>query len=304
MAEPHRRGWQRPALAAIVIALLALTGVGLATDFNLRTARRIARESLNLPKNWATGFFEDTSLHTEMPCPDPARTLLLVAGGQSNAANAYDEADPAAPPVPGAVMMWNGRCYGLKSPILGPTGTRDSLWPALAAPLAAAHGGPVMVIGGAVSGSQIADWLDPRSTYLARLQKQLSLAEAQGYRARFVVWIQGETDAFVQVAPERYANSLMAVRSSLSLAPGPNGPPIWVIVRSTYCMGRLGNGDDLDAEVAATVRAAADPALVLGPLASEIQTSLRRDGCHFNSAGRDLLAAELMETLAPLLARP
>lgn len=264
-----------------------------ATGARYRDVQRNIRIALGLPKNWTTSFNDNVSRYSGVPCPDND-AVVVVTGGQSNAANSYDSAPPADHNAQ-TFMFYDGKCYKLQSPVLGASGEADSLWPSLGDKLSTKVGRPVVFINGAISGTQIGDWLDDRSRYLERLAHQILLARSLGFKPNFVLWIQGETDAGVQLDPTTYAREQEALITKLAASGATNSKTKWVIYRSTHCTNRPDNGPAI--ELALSKLASKDGRIVLGPEVTGYDDSFRHDGCHLNTRGRDRLVNDTLSTL-------
>ena len=281
----------------LVAVVLALGGALLAfrahDPLGFIDARREARIALGLPKLWVRDYNHDTRGEAALACP--ADALVIVTGGQSNAANALSDPLPADAALP-AFMALGGKCYRLRDPVLGATSTGGSLWTAMGAALHRASGRPVVFINGAVGGSQLGDWLDDRSGYRQHLAAEVVAARRAGLVPGYVFWVQGETDAFVLVDPALFVDQLRRLMPRLDAA---TGRVPWLVYRSTRCTIRRGNGPAIDAAV--TAFAATSDRAILGPDASALGPDKRRDGCHFNAAGRDLLVAETVAIIGPRL---
>jgi hypothetical protein len=281
--------------AAIIIMALVLAIGGALLAFRALDplgyidARRAARLALGLPKLWSHDYNVDTRGLAVVACPSGA--LVIVTGGQSNAANALSDPLPADPAVP-TFMTLGGKCYPLRDPVLGATAKGGSLWTAMGTALTRATGRPVVFINGAVGGSQLGDWLDDRSGYRQHLAAEVVAARRAGLAANYVFWVQGETDAFALVDPATFVAQLQALIAGLDPA---TGPVPWLVYRSTHCMERRGNGPEIDAAVTALARGT--NRMVLGPNASVLGPEMRHDGCHFNAAGREALVAETLGIL-------
>jgi len=257
--------------------------------------KREARLALGLPKFWNTNFNEDTARWSEVTCPvdDP---IVVVTGGQSNAANSFGKPETSDPNSPN-VMFFGGKCYPLSSPVLGATTVGQSLWPALGDRLTQDYARPVVFINGAVGMSQVSDWVDRRSGYLSKLAQRIVTARAIGLEPDLVLWIQGETDAAVQVDPSKFAGGLGTIITELERQGGmvANKTP-WVLYRSTECHGRENNGAELEA---ALTEMASDPSdeIHLGPSLTIYSNEFRLDGCHLNLRGQARLIEETMQFL-------
>jgi hypothetical protein len=289
-------------IAITVLALVLLVAAGAATfsviaPLAFSDRKREFRLFFGLPKNWSNGFNADTAANEALACPGP-EAIVIITGGQSNAANAFS--DPVGPdPASRAYMMLDGQCYRLRDPVLGATGQDGSLWTGLGLAIHAQTGRPVVFINGAVGGAQLGDWLDDRSHYRQRLADQSKMARRIGLTPDYVMWIQGETDAAVLLAPSLYVAQMRDVIARFDASGAvPPGTP-WVIYRSTRCKDRRGNGPDIDRAIA--VWATGSNRIILGPLASALDDDYRRDGCHFNGRGRQALIAETMAIIGPRL---
>jgi hypothetical protein len=283
--------------------LIVVMGVGLtvlgafsamrATGVHYSDVQRDIRMAIGLPKHWRTSFNDNVSRYSSVPCPEND-AIVIVTGGQSNAANDYESAPP---PDHNALtfMFYDGKCYKLQSPVLGASDAADSLWPSLGDKLNIKVGRPVVFINGAVGGTQIGDWLDDRSRYLERLAHQILVARKLDLKPHFVLWIQGETDAVVQLDPATYAREQEALITKLDSSGATDPKTKWVIYRSTQCMHRPGNGPAI--ELALSKLASKDDRIVLGPEVSGYDDSFRRDGCHLNTRGRDRLVNDSLSTL-------
>lgn len=295
------------AIAVLITIAVATTGYMVVTGMILTDAKREARIALGLPKFWIKEFQTDTSIHTQVDCP-PANADVIVTGGQSNAANLVGDSTYRVTPLDmksGATMLFDGRCYKLADPVLGTTGPLESLWPTLAEELfkrqteAQDTPRPLLFIHGAVSGSQVADWLDDRSTYRSRLVASIAAARKRGYKIDTVLWIQGETDAALQVDPAQFQQDLGQV---MRLIEGESGMAAdgtsWVLYRSTRCKARESNGDLIEQSLAKlSGSGTAAGKVYLGPSLTQLSDTERRDGCHLNSAGRDRIARETADLM-------
>ena len=289
------RAW-RKALGLLMLLLLVLVlGVFAFSRIDptgFGDARRSVRVALGLPKIWVKGVNTDTRGLVAVACP--ADAIVIVTGGQSNAANALS--DPLQPDSAShSYMVQDGRCYPLRDPVLGATGQGGSLWSGLGPALARQSGRPVVFINGAVGGSQLGDWLDERSGYAARLLTQVAAARQAGMTADHVIWIQGETDAAARTDPAVYVGQLKALMVVFDASGTLPADVPWLVFRSTRCKDRPNNGAALDAAV--TAFAEQSPRVTAGPLASALGNEARWDTCHFNGHGRDLLVAETLPLL-------
>lgn len=279
-------------------ALLAATAAEMRADAlsdALAFAKRTTRVTLDLPKHWVPeGRFPDMAGREVVPCPGPVDDpLVVVAGGQSNAANsnsALDDREPRAD----VLAFHDGACTRAASPMPGATGVRGSLWPALGDALADGEGRPVVLIVGAVGGTEFSDWLDPRSGYLPTLAGRIEAARARGLSPDVLLWHQGETDAAVssgrsesEVKLARLADRLLAAAPEASL----------YLFRTSRCRrGDLGEPVPFMIE-AQTAVAEAHPRIHPGMDTDALGDDFRWDGCHFNSLGRTAIVEEVSADL-------
>lgn len=289
----YRCRLKRIAIAVLALVLLAVAGVfgfSRIDPVAFSDRKREFRLFFGLPKQWSHDFNVDASAYEKLACPGPD-AIVIVTGGQSNAANALS--DPLGPDAATQTfMMLDGACYRLRDPVLGATGRGGSLWSGLGPAIYRKTGRPVVFINGAVGGSQLGDWLDDRSKYRQRLVEQVAQARRAGLVPRYVFWIQGETDAAVLLDPALYVAQMRELVDRFDKAAVlPAGTP-WVVYRSTRCKDRRGNGPDIDRAIATW--AGQSNRIILGPLASALDSAKRWDGCHFNGAGRAALVAETL----------
>ncbi len=282
-------------LAVALVLGLAVLAYARIDPLGFSDTRREFRLALGLPKLWVHDFNTDTGDYERLACPR-ADAIVIVTGGQSNAANALSDPLPADPAAQ-AFMMYDGHCYRLRDPVLGATDRGGSLWTALGSALWRASGRPVVFINGAVGGSQLGDWLDDRSRYRQRLVAEVALAQAAGLMPDYVVWIQGETDAAVLLDPQQYVDEMRQLVDHLDASGVLAKDVPWIVFRSTRCKHRRGNGPAIDAAV--TAWALRYQRIVLGPLASALGDDMRRDECHFNGAGRDALVRATVPIFVP-----
>lgn len=261
--------------------------------------KRSVRETLNLPKFWANPVTQLVGEQEETPCPDPADTIVLVTGGQSNAANSNTSLSTTT--GSDRVYVWfQEKCYVARDPVPGANGASGSLWPPVGKALAGATGQNVMFVNGAIGGTAIADWLDERSGYLAALLNRVGAAQSRGYEPDVILWHQGETDAAVGTSRTAYADAQRQLGEAL-LADMPNAR--LYLFQASKCLGRIrqdGVQRILDAQADA---ATALPRTQLGMNTDELGNDYRWDTCHFNSLGRDVISQRVARDLAILIAQ-
>lgn len=204
--------------------------------------------------------------------PQTASTMVIVALGQSNAANGLGQRYVGRA---GVVNFFKGACYAARDPLLGSSNEWGSLWVALANRLEPKD---IVIVALGIDASTVKRW---SSGDLNRLLRHT--LRALPYRPTHFLWQQGEADA--SLGTKDYAAHLAKViDTTREFAPQAG---FW-IARSTVCNSRADN----------TVRAA-QLALVsptrriyAGPDTDQL-TAIedRYDGCHFSMVGQEKVAA-------------
>jgi hypothetical protein len=232
----------------------------------------------------------------ELPCREPGgvRPLVLLALGQSNAANHGPEQGPMERRA--AVTVFDGHgCRRVGDPLPGGTGSGQSIWSRLPGRLAAQGvQRPVLLAVRAVDATSISDWTRADSPLRLHLVAFVRAMGTAGLAPDFVLWQQGEADQRSGTGQSAYTAELGRLHADLRDA-GALGPLL--LARSTVC--RSGPGEAVRAAMAAF---AADRAGVqIGPDTDTLTGDLRRDGCHFSAAGLDAAAELWAQTLIGLL---
>jgi hypothetical protein len=260
--------------------------------------RATVREVTGLSKHWHA-LPKMIGTHLKVACPDPAKALVIVTGGQSNSANA-NSSPSASQPGQGAFDWYGGACYVSQDPVPGATGTKGSLWPEIGVDLAQRLDRPVLMIHGGIGGSQIADWLDDRSGYLASLTTQIAGARAAGFEPDLVLWHQGETDAARHPDRKALAGRLGALMDRL-LTELPAAEVY--LFQASKCVGRK-REEGVEAVRAAQKEIAASRQMVVAGFDTDsLGNDYRWDTCHFNSLGRDAIRKAIGPDLARLASR-
>lgn len=286
-------------LAAVLVAALAGLAAGVVSpglDQAYREARTTFRQTLGLPKSWFPVPGPDQARgRSPVACPDPSAAAVLVTGGQSNAANANSALSSAGA---GVSVWFDGRCWPAADPVLGASGVKGSLWPVVGESLAATLDRPVLLINGAIGGTQVGDWLDPRSGYYAALGARVAAARRAGYEPDLVLWHQGETDAAV-VTDMAALEAQFGELADRLLADMP-GARLYLF-RTSKCSGPRRIDGVEGVRAAQTAVARARDRVIAGLNTDELGHDFRWDTCHFNSLGREEIAARLAPELAGLL---
>ncbi len=153
-------------------------------------------------------------VRTQCDLSDPKRTIVLLALGQSNAAN-YTGAMVQST-YGGAVMnYYQGRCYVAADPLLGADGNSGSLWTELANRLiSTGQADRVMIVPLAVGGSSMIHW-QPGGDLYQELGRLIDALEADHISITDTVWVQGEAERYSDSPfyehAEKYASALKSI---------------------------------------------------------------------------------------------
>lgn len=238
-----------------------------------------------------------------VPCPIEAFVLLAI--GQSNAANHLSSKSPRNSSLP-AYMYFRGRCALIEDPVAGASGRGGSLWPTLAQRLTHSLARPVVVIAGAVGGTSVQDWSSDRWLVRSRVLRSVKAAVADGIPPNMVVWIHGETDAGAGTMGSDYERDLRAVIEEVNGEIAGKGMPErrsashphWLITLTSKCAGESASGSDQirRAQLAVAQRL---PNVAIAIDTDELGDAYRNDGCHFNDDGRNQIVADLIRLISP-----
>lgn len=210
--------------------------------------------------------------------PDPARVMVALVFGQSNAAN-YGETAQAAR---GAVYnFYQGKLYRARDPLLGGGGTGGSVWTRLGDRLIE-HGlyEAVVFLSLGLTSTEIARWGPTGDRHPALLEAVTALRQ-RGLTPTHLLWHQGEADAYHKTSKAAYQKSFRDMVASLR-AHGVSAP-IFISIASR-CKTNRGEATIREAQ-----RELIDPArnLYAGPDTDTLGFEYRYDGCHFTHEGLD-----------------
>lgn len=204
----------------------------------------------------------------EVICPKQTeRTLVLVAFGQSNAANHLGQRYRGDPHV---VNFFEGKCYAAADPLLGSTGRWGSLWTALGNRLVRETDAVVLITLG-IEGSSVRKWR--KSQFLSNALKQ------SPYRVTHFLWMQGEADRYMTA--QDYASALRdVIATARALAPDA---PFWV-ARSSLC----DSASSPEIRRAQTMVLDSAQHIYAGPDTDALDAlEDRYDGCHYSMVGQE-----------------
>lgn len=261
--------------------------------------RYFIRNTLGLEKSWVD--IENRVAQPEdspVLCPDPAESLVIVTGGQSNAANSVTT-DYASDPADRVYAWFDGKCYVARDPMPGATGWQGSLWADFGVEMGRAVERPIVLVNGAISATQFADWLDPRSGYLKALETNVTQAQEFGFEPRLVLWHQGETDARTKFDPNVLKQQIADLTGEL-LQTMPESQ--LYLFRTSKCIGD-GREKGVPAVREVQTRVAQEnDRMIVGMNTDELGDDYRWDRCHFNSLGRSAIVETIVPQLAALVA--
>lgn len=205
------------------------------------------------------------------------KPLVLLALGQSNAANHGSPGPVDAPPV---ALVAGSECLWAEDPLPGATGQGGSIWRRLPSKLRPALGDrPVVLSVLALDASSMAEWTRPDGALAARLAAQVRTLRQLGLPPDFVLWQQGEADARLHTSGAHYLRGLQSLAAQLQAA-GSEAPLL--LARSSRCRAPA----DPDIGRALEQAWANNPRLLPGPdTDSLLDDSARVDGCHLNGQG-------------------
>jgi hypothetical protein len=247
----------RTRAAWIVGAILLLSGYvfGLATyHFGWPPVSTVRR--LIAPPQYS--YFADLSGKHAAPCPaSGARTAVILALGQSNAANAGAPGDMHVRDAPAIVNYFDGACYAAEDPLLGSDGTVIA---------------PFTIIG-----TSIGEWTS-RDYFQRRLDRVVADLAKSRLPPTIVVWFQGEADNQEHTTADAYTKAFETLYRGIR-ARGVSAS-VYVSV-TTLCQ-------DLPdpALRAAQQKLTSIDGVRPGPDTDALGYGSRWDGCHFTSEGR------------------
>ena len=277
-ATTHRRRWAWPLCAAL---LLMAGGARLAAVVLPKPARTLDAITLVGPSSRA-----------DIPCESlrQAATFTLLVLGQSNAGS-HAGVFPATGPL--LTLVREGRCLRAGDPLPGTTGGGSSLWTALDTRLRSRHPATAFVFAPlAIGATHVDDWTRP-GPVRDQLLDHLSDLRGTGLGVDLVLWQQGEADMLAGTEASAYLAGLLRLRETLD-AQGVTAPLL--AARSTRCR-TLGAGT-LDRLWVREQDTLARARIYPGPDTDQLGDDFRRDGCHFNEAGRQFAAALWSEAVS------
>ena len=251
-------------------------------DYIIR-AKYHVRAFLGLPKDWPpVPAAPQINGRSPVECPPQDDAIVIVTGGQSNAANT-NSVRSETKSGDGVFDFFDGRCFVSSDPVPGASGDNGSLWPLLGLWIAGSTSRPVVMLHGAIGGTQVEDWLDRRSGYLESLTNRIMYLRSFGFEPDLVIWHQGETDAAVVSDMGYLKENFTELMKALHLA-APKGSIY--LFQASKCLG-MGRENGIR-QFTLTQALVADELdfVIRGLNTDSLGNDLRWDTCHFNAAGR------------------
>lgn len=220
---------------------------------------------------------------------NPPGTKVILAFGQSNAANAGDGVHEARRAVH-VLNVFDGRFYRAADPLPGATDCGGAIWARLGDLLVAGGQCPsVLVVPIAYGASFMAEW-SPGGPQFRRLMFALRRLRAAGIAVDLLCWQQGEAEAnHTLMQAEEYQVLFLAMLRAIRRA--GIAAPLYAAV-STFC-DRPDNPHRNHAPIRRALQElpSLGRGVRAGPDTDTIGPEHRKDGCHFAASGLDLAAA-------------
>jgi hypothetical protein len=224
----------------------------------------------------------------------PARRLVIVTTGQSNAAN-YGQTRASG--GAGVHAFADTRLFAAIDPLPGGDGDRGSIWTRLGARLINERAAEAVVFAVVAEGStRASDWA-PGGRCHARLAATLRQLAAANLPADFILWQQGETEADASGSSggdyEKAVASVFAACREIF-------PRAEFLAASATFRAHAPRNEQIRLAQAALARL---PGASPGPDLDRLDGAHRSDGVHFSTTGLAAAADLWLESLRPALAR-
>jgi lysophospholipase L1-like esterase len=222
--------------------------------------------------------------------PQTGDAAVILAIGQSNIANSGSTRTTTA--YPDRVLNYfQGKCYVAASPLLGASGEGGEFLTPMADRLVKnGRYRTVILVPLGLSSSPVARWQRDGD-----LNEQMLAALAGlpgGYKVTQVLWLQGESDLAASTSAKVYRASFLSLLESLRRQ-GVDAPVFIAI--ATKCRAALSPGNPVAAAQQGLV---SDGIVRLGADTDRLAGDAdRRDGCHFNEAGQNKVAASFADAI-------
>ncbi|MDO5638395.1 MAG: sialate O-acetylesterase [Neisseria sp.] len=227
-----------------------------------------------------------------------AKDLTILVVGQSMSANSgghvYRE------PVKGLYQIdLEGRRVPAKDPLLWASSDGGSLWMPLGRKILQAKladSVTFMPIG--KGGTSLENWLTPGSYVNGKMYRALEIIERNNIKFDYVFFLQGSSD--VGTPMKDYATRFYTLHHIIQGRLKKSGSdPAWIIARHTRC------GDLYDADIVAVQHAIGrrdnQKHYFVGPDTNPVAMRYRRDRCHLNQAGQELVSDMWLQSLKEVM---
>lgn len=274
-----------------IILTLVLTALGFGGAAYWKHGRAQQKQQPE-PFNIGSIFMTDTSRKIEEPCPQDAITFFII--GQSHAANSM-RPRTSAESNPQLLNYFNGKCYRLSDPILGPSDFFGSLWPDFADDLYQHVKKPIIIMDYALNGTSAGEWLPGEKTIglMDRAIREAKLYTGQGGKIDYIVFDQGQRDAMDKTPAETYTEQLIQIFDYLQTE--IPGDQTFLIHSQSWCTA-YNPPEPYIIEAQAQFAASRDDTVVFFN-SDTLDDSYRHDQCHFNGKGRAVIAQKLVEAV-------
>ena len=220
----------------------------------------------------------------EVPCSSlpRTRTVGLIVGGQTNAANGSATVPERA--RPGVYAVHEGRCYAISGPLPGGEGDGTSMWTLLADKIIGQGLADSVILAPAVVGGTVIEAFarggHHHEKVLAAATDLMRLTMPTAF-----LWQHGETDG-QRGTPEAYYRTYFDSMVAGLRSIGFKGPVL--AAKSTRCRPTY----------SPAVRAVQEG----GPDTDVLADLFRSDGCHLNAMGRNAAADLWLQALVAHIA--
>lgn len=238
-------------------------------------------------------FFTDTTGKVETPCPNHNKAITFITLGQSHASNSHEKI-VGSNGNKNIVNFWRGNCYLLSDPLLGATEEKGSIWTLFAQNYYEKVKVPIVMMSFAVSGSSSQQWMpDDGAELMNNLLNGITQYINQGRKIDYIVYFQGETDAFLKSDKKSFINRLETIFDFLqNYLPGEQK---FLIFASSYCYPYNGASIAITQGQIELAEKRPDTELVFNT--DTLNGFYRYDGCHFNQLGTEVIVKNLLKKM-------
>jgi len=240
--------------------------------------------------------YVDTSNKEKIDCGDFNRTAVILAMGQSNAANSGEGLYKVKNKV---FNIFQGNCYIADDPLLDATGVRGAVWGRVADKLI--NEGlydKVFIKSIAVGGSPMVSWTQHgkgrvHGNYFVRILNAIDELKILGLDVTHILWHQGEQDTSFGTTTKNYKEMFLNMLDGIRKKGGVKSPIY--IARASSCQGR--SSRKVIAAQNELIEQYDD--ILQGPNTDLINDSKYRidGGCHFSKTGLALHANKWYESI-------